>query len=640
MDNIPQNSTFLNTVLKKTGGWYLTLAIIVTQTLVLLGPVVAGYAIQVNAEFSPEKLMSIIRFSGVVVLAANAFLIMLVFFLYGDARKGLARWKISKDSSTDFEDNIAAWNQITPLAWRYSFFVFIVCIFLVIVPVLAFQIFVLKVTNDQLIYTSLGIFAAALTSTSLSLLLLDHLLRPAREALLPKDFKNQLLGTNGVNLTLKLQTVILALILISILLIAPIGYHQMVKALETGRATVLKTMQVQSILSAVLIIGFGALLSSLVSQSISSPLHEIIKTFNRIEEGDLKQRARVTEADEVGELAVYFNRMVSQLDNLQSGLETQIANRTEQLRATFEVGRVISSILDPDELIEKVANLISERLGYYYAAIFIVSPDGAWAELRSATGEAGQALLASKHRLVVGGNSMVGSAISLREARIAHDTGLEAVRFNNPLLPDTRSEIALPLIAGGRVLGALDAQSVSENAFDQANTETLQGVASQVAVALENARLYQETQLALREIRASQRTQLSQGWGEVLDSEGSLEFSIGGEQVTEGEDASFTVPLTLRDQTIGEISIGGDENWTADDEHWVEAIARQTAFAIENARLLEESQRTALQERLVAEINAKIWSSTTIDGILQVAITELGRTLSASEAVIKLDSDE
>ncbi len=640
MDNIPQNPTFLNTVLKKTGGWYLTLAIIVTQTIVLLGPVAAGYAIQVNAEFSAEKLMSIIRFSGTVVLGANSFLTILIFFLYSDARKGLARWKTSKDSSTDFEDDIAAWNQITPLAWRYSFFVFIVCVFLVIIPVLGFQVFALKVTNDQLVYTLLGIFAAALSSVSLSLLLLDHLLGPAREALLPKDFKNQLLGTNGVNLSLKLQTIILTLILTSVLLVAPIGYHQMVKALETGDVAVLKNMQVQSIVSALLIIGFGTLLSSLVARSISSPLHEIIKTFNKIEEGDLKQRARVTEADEVGELAVYFNRMVSQLDNFQAGLETQIAKRTEQLRATSEVGRVVSSILDPDELIEKVANLISERLGYYYAAIFIVSPDGSWAELRSATGEAGEALLASKHRLAVGGNSMVGSAISLREARIAHDTGLEAARFNNPLLPDTRSEIALPLIAGGRVLGALDAQSTSENAFDQENAETLQGVASQVAIALENARLYQEMQLALRELRASQQTQLSQGWGEVLDTEGSLEFSIGGGKGTESEDVSFTVPLTLRDQIIGEISIGGDENWTADDENWVEAIARQTAFAIENARLLEESQRTALQERLVAEINAKIWSSTTIDGILQVAITELGRTLSASEAVIKLDSDE
>jgi len=333
--------------------------------------------------------------------------------------------------------------------------------------------------------------------------------------------------------------------------------------------------------------------------------------------------------------------MISRLDELQASLESQIAERTEQLRATSEVGRAASSILDPDELVEEIVNLITERLGYYYAAIFILSPDGSWAELRSATGEAGAELKARQHRLSVGGKSMVGSAISLRQARIAHDVGLEAVRFNNPLLPDTRSEIALPLMVGGRVVGALDAQSTDPNAFDTEKTETLLGMANQVAVALENARLYKEAQEALREIRASQRVQLSTAWSQMTEGEEKLEFSVGQESYqTEVDGAKMNIPLSLRDQIIGEVSIVGDESWTEDDRAWVTAVARQAAFAIENARLLEESQQTALQERVVSEITGKIWTSTTIEGILQVAITELGRTLSANEAVIKLDVED
>ena len=236
---------------------------------------------------------------------------------------------------------------------------------------------------------------------------------------------------------------------------------------------------------------------------------------------------------------------------------------------------------------------------------------------------------------------MVGSAISLRKARIAHDVGLEAVRFNNPLLPDTRSEIALPLMVGGRVIGALDAQSTEPNAFDEENTETLLGMANQVAVALENARLYRDAQNALREIRAAQQAQLSTAWSEMSEIEDKLEFTVGQEDY-EPKDigGQMRVPLSLRDQVIGEVSVVGDENWTEDDRAWVAAVARQAAFAIENARLLEESQQTALQERVISEITSKIWSSTTIEGILQVAIAELGRTLGANEAIIKLDVED
>ena len=288
----------------------------------------------------------------------------------------------------------------------------------------------------------------------------------------------------------------------------------------------------------------------------------------------------------------------------------------------------------PDILINEVANLITERLGYYYAAIFLISPDGRWAELKSATGEAGKELQAKKHRLSIAGKSMVGSAINLREARIAHDVGLEAVRFDNPLLPDTRSEIALPLVVGGNVLGALDAQSTEANAFDENVTETLEAMANQVAIALQNAHTFQKSQQALKEIRASQKMQLSKAWTDTLDSQGDLEFLLG--EKSQLGDAALNVPLALRDQIIGEITLDSGSDWSAEDQDWVESVATQAALALENARLLEESQQVALQERLVAEITSKIWSSNTTDGILKIALKELGSALGASEAIIEL----
>ncbi len=635
-NSVARSNNFLQRVLQRTGGWYILLAVIATQLISSFAAFAADYSIHVNAEFTRAELLMMVKFTIAAFFSTYLLLDSIVFARFRDARKSLDQWREGVHSN-----DLSAWQQITSLSWRYSLYVVISNVLFVILPILVFQATFLRLTGDQIIYTGLGLIATILGIGPLSLLLMNFFLKPARVALLPDSFEDQLAGDQGLKLSHKTQIIIFALIVASILLVAPIGYHQMKKALETGEQAVLAAMQLQSIVVSILTIAFGLALAALFSRSISRPLEDILDTFAKIESGDLKERAAVSDADEIGKLSVNFNRMISRLDNLQGNLESQIAMRTEQLRATSEVGRVASSILDPEKLIEKVVNLITERLGYYYAAIFIVSADGYWAELQSATGEAGKELMKRKHRLAVGGKSMVGSAVSLRQARIAHDVGLEAIRFDNPLLPDTRSEIALPLTVGGRVLGALDAQSMEENAFDKENTETLQGMANQVAIALENARLFRETQEALRELRTSQQIQLSQAWSEALDAEGNLEFSMGEKlDSKDSETGALNVPLALRDQIIGEISLEGNDDWTDDDQSWVEAVATQAALAIENARLLDESQRVALQERLVAEITGKIWSSTTIDGILQTAISELGRTLSASEATITLNTNE
>lgn len=635
MNNPVEKTTVLHKILRRTGGLYLVIAVLFTQIFSSISTIAAEYSIQVNAEFTTDELAALAKFALLGLLIANMIVFAVIFVLYSDVRKKLNSWRAGISFSSDSQDDLTAWHQITSLGWRFSLFLFVGGLAATMIPMLLYQAFVLEVSTNQIIYTLLGAFAAILGSSSLSLLLLDLLLVPAREVLLPKGFTEGIAGSKGINISVKLQSISLALVLTSILLVAPIGYHQTVKALETGDPSVLQTMQIQSLVVAFLTIIFGIILSALFATSVSSPLQQLINTFKKIEAGDLTQRARVTATDEVGELAVYFNHMVSRLDKLQGNLEKQIMERTEQLKATSEVGRAVSSILNPEELIEKFVNLITERLGYYYAAIFIVSPDGRWAELRSATGEAGKELQAKKHRLPIAGNNMVGSAINLREARIAHDVGREAVRFDNPLLPNTRSEIALPLIVGGNVLGALDAQSTIENAFDEENIETLQGMVNQVAIALENGRLFQEAQQALKEIRTSQQIQLSDAWSGAMDTHPNLEFSTGEKPLS--DEFLLNIPLALRDQIIGEITLDGASDWTTEDRGWVEAVATQTALALENARLLEESQQVALQERLVAEITSKIWSSNTTDGILKTALKELGGALGASEATIELN---
>ena len=192
-------------------------------------------------------------------------------------------------------------------------------------------------------------------------------------------------------------------------------------------------------------------------------------------------------------------------------LLTALERRSAQLQTALEVSSAVSSILDPGKLIQRVVNLVRERFDLYYAGLFLVDQTGEWtgepgrwAVLRAGTGEAGQKMLEQGHKLEAGGISMIGWCVANKRARIALDVGEEAVRFENPLLPETRSELALPLISRGQVLGAMTIQSTQEAAFSKKDIAVLQGVADQIAIAIENARAYELEREAARQLREAE----------------------------------------------------------------------------------------------------------------------------------------
>jgi GAF domain-containing protein len=233
----------------------------------------------------------------------------------------------------------------------------------------------------------------------------------------------------------------------------------------------------------------------------------------------------------------------------------------------------------------------------------------------------------------------VGSAISIGEARIALDVGEEPVRFENPLLPETHSEIAIPLSVGGRIIGALDVQSNDKAAFSEQDVGTFQSMANSVATALENAHLFHETQSNLEELRGIQREYVAASWSGSAREHAGYEYTSSEAAVENEQLSMIDVPLTLREQIIGQLHLEGQQDWTPEERNLVEAVATQAALAMENARLLEESRQMAQRERLAAEITGKVWSSANTDVILQTAVKELGRVLRADEATIELKSD-
>jgi len=191
-----------------------------------------------------------------------------------------------------------------------------------------------------------------------------------------------------------------------------------------------------------------------------------------------------------------------QAEEEQTDLVRLMTKRTTLLKTAAEVSRATSSILDLDVLLPNAVELIRNHFEYYYVGIFLVDEAKEWAVLSAATGEMGRHMLKIGHRLKVEESSMIGWCIGHGEARIALDVGEDAVRFVNPHLPLTRSEIALPLTARGSVIGAMTIQSAFPAAFSRVDITALQTMADQIANAIENARLFTERVGLIGELEA------------------------------------------------------------------------------------------------------------------------------------------
>lgn len=321
--------------------------------------------------------------------------------------------------------------------------------------------------------------------------------------------------------------------------------------------------------------------------------------------------------------------------------ELRLARRESQLRTASQISRDFSSMMDPKLLLERVVESIRENFNLYYAGIFLLDEDGRYATLRAGTGEAGEKMLAANHRLEIGGASMIGWCVSNRKARIALDVGAEQVRFNNPYLPLTRSEMALPIVYQDRAIGALTIQSVEPRAFVDEDVMILQGIADSLAIALENATLFQNTQQALEELRVYNQNYIQDTWGRTLASQGDLAFSYQNQAAitTAGDIHTMSMPVTLRDQKIGEINIEtSGEAIGMEDRAFLDAILTQTALALENARLLEETQRRAVQEQKLNDLSTQLSKASSIEYILQTAARELGQLPMVSEVSVQLVS--
>lgn len=349
---------------------------------------------------------------------------------------------------------------------------------------------------------------------------------------------------------------------------------------------------------------------------------------------------------------------------------TELEKRASQQQAASQIARTISSQPSLETLLTVAVQQVQQRFGYYHCGIFLNDERNEYAVLRAATGEAGRKMLEAGHKLRIGEEGIVGNVISRGEPRIAVDVGADATHFRNPYLPETHSEIALPLRSEDQVIGALDVQSRQELAFTKEDLDMLQTIADQLAAAIARINLVESLRTKITELETRFAIVTRQTWQTFLRQTRrptAFRFSPTLHTLTPGEGASsqeaqlalqrghaitatrtdetthttIAIPIKSRDQVLGVLDVQLETaNVLPDTQKILETATARLGVALENARLLEELQSRAEREHLVSDISSKIRSTSQVDQILQTAAEQLGRALGVSQVIVQLRKED
>jgi GAF domain-containing protein len=359
----------------------------------------------------------------------------------------------------------------------------------------------------------------------------------------------------------------------------------------------------------------------------------------------------VADARKKEELRIVTNEELLQLKN---SLEARINERTadlerraSQMEAVAFVARSITAAQDLAQLLPSICEVVSEQFGFYHTGIFLLDERGEYAVLQAANSKGGQEMLKRGHRLRVGATGIVGTVAGQGKARIALDVGLDSVYFNNPDLPETRSEMALPLKVGIQMVGVLDVQSRDVNAFHEEDISVLDILANQVSIAITNAHLFSQTKQSLVDSQAVYQQFVEQNWTRFARTVKHTGYVYDGVKtapienpVSTTQPNAINVPIKIRGLPIGNITIQSNNplrTWSQGEINLAQAAAERAGLAVENYRLLIEAQRRAAKERTVSEITARIGSSVDLREIMQTAVEEIGHALSGSEVTVQFN---
>ncbi len=357
---------------------------------------------------------------------------------------------------------------------------------------------------------------------------------------------------------------------------------------------------------------------------------------------------------------------------------TSAERRAAQLEAAVVISESAARGPSLNALLNEVIERIREAYGFYHAQVFLLDEEKRLARLVASTGRAGEELLARGHALPVGSRSVIGQCTLRGEPVVINNVRQSEIHRPNPLLPDTAAELALPLVVGGEVIGALDVQSTMPDVFQPEDVRALQVMAAQLTAAVENARLldevqaraaenerlYQEAQANLRQIEELNRRLTREGWNDYLSARrarSGLGYTLQGGTIV--PDATWTAPMRqayqgehgvvirkdgqvhiaalpvrVRGETIGvlEIARGEDRPWSDSEIELAETLVERLALALENARLFEEAAMATGREAAINLIAQDVQSAESVDQVLQAALVRLSEVLGAARGVVQI----
>lgn len=390
----------------------------------------------------------------------------------------------------------------------------------------------------------------------------------------------------------------------------------------------------------------GVVIATFGARNIVEPLNALLDRARRIGEGDFTPVAPLEREDEIGALSSALSVMTEWLTDSYKVLEERVDERTGELQLAADVGKRLGRVRDLDALLQEAVELIRERFDLYYTQVYLTGDGGQTLLLRAGTGTVGQELRRRGFKLPISLESVNGSAAHERRAMVISDTE-HSRRFRpNPLLPETRSEIAMPLLAGDRVVGVLDLQSNQRYGLTEESLAAFEVLAGQLAIAIENAHLFAENRATRAALEAQAQQNIQENWQTFLNavdrperlaysySGGMVRANVDEKIIEEGSEGALSAEIELNRVPIGEIRLKAQpqQRWTAQDVEVVEHVAELVAQQVENLRLLAEAERYREEaETALRRLTQESW---------QDVVADVGAFLYDGRQIVPMEGEE
>lgn len=442
------------------------------------------------------------------------------------------------------------------------------------------------------------------------------------------------------------------------------------------------TTQILWAIAAVFAVGVAVVSAFLVGRSITRPIYQLIEQVERVTHRNFSPITPLPQQDEIGALSRAVALMTDWLRESYSTLEDQVSARTERLELIASLSGQLSAILNLEDLLEQVVNQVTSNFGYYHAHIYLLNDEGNRLVVAAGTGSAGATMKARGHNIPVNAPaSLVARAARNGKIVYASDVHQAVDWLPNPLLPDTASEMAVPIIqaAADRVVGVLDVQQNRIAGFDEGDAGLLRSLANHVAVAISNARLFEQVETALNDAREAQARYTQQAWdrSKLTSSKAGYHYaridaaplsqsgiqqvrvqaitksnpqliSLTNETTTTDlpieaseNQKAMVAPVTLQNNIIGAVQLHtarAGQTWTEDDLTILSAVVEELAQTAENLRLFDETRQRAGREQATRQIIEKMRASPDIESIINTGLKELSTALNTDRVYVRLSS--